>query len=164
LGTRWCLQERSAELREQDYLRACEHYRQSLANQQIKRGPEKFISVRDYLAEKYLDHDHRLREDARHDLTRTKSEHIAERTGSADNNANWLDAETYVVGFYDNIISAVMQPGRERVECVRQAILRSEGKRSRASIMNVFEAAIYIYFLKGFEYFADDWKTPTQTG
>jgi hypothetical protein len=47
---------------------------------------------------------------------------------------------------------------------IREAILLSESKRrsdsriSRLSIMDCFEAAIAIYFVKGLEFSDDDWK------
>lgn len=152
------VEEWPAESRKRDYLEACEEYRKLLADQDIKRGPEKFGSIRDYLTEKYLDGKHRLRPTARHEIIRVKAEQIA-KAGNSDSYNNWVEAAApYVDAFYNNIVPAIVQSDKNSLECVRQAILKSEGKRSRSSIMNVFEAAICIYFLRGFEYFAADWN------
>ncbi|MFO1120117.1 MAG: hypothetical protein U1E38_08520 [Rhodospirillales bacterium] len=140
------------------FLDACDIYRHLLYDQDIKREPEMFFSIQDYLAEKYLDGEQRLRPDARDGLIRAKAEKIA-RARLADDLTIWMEAAAYVADFYNNIIAAIMEPHSESVSYVRRAILRSEGKDSRTSIMNVFEAAICMYFLKGLEYPADDWKS-----
>jgi hypothetical protein len=151
------VEEWPAEWRKSDFLEACEKYRKLLADQDVKRGPEKFGSIQEYLTEKYLDSNKKLRPTARDDIIRIKAEQMA-RIGGADSRTNWEETAPYVDDFYNNIVPAVVEADGEAWKGVRQAILRSEGRYSRASIMNVFEAAICIYFLKGFEYFAADWN------
>jgi hypothetical protein len=99
-----------SESRKGDYLEACERYRKLLADQTIKRGPEKFVSVRDYLAEKYLDGEgERLDSEKRLILVTRKSRQIHKFTNKpANDDANWCQAADYVDGFYNNIISAVI--------------------------------------------------------
>jgi hypothetical protein len=152
--------ERLEERRQGDYLDACEDYRRILANQGIKREPEKFISIRNYLSRKYMEGGREtLNANQRHELVARKAEQLSKYAKRpADKHADFVEAAAYVDGFYNNIIPAVVRADREASEGVRTAILRSEGKHSRLSIMNCLEAGICLYFLRGFEYFATDWK------
>lgn len=147
------------EQRKGDYLDACEKYREILANQSIKREPEQFISIRHYLSQKYMQGGEVLDADKRHKLVMQKSEQLSQYAKIATGQyADFVEAAAYVDGFYNNIISAVVRGDIAASEAVGKAILRSEGKNSRLSIMNCLEAGICLYFLRGFDYFADDWR------
>jgi hypothetical protein len=89
--------------------------------------------------------------DKRHKLVMQKSEQLSQYARIATGQyADFVEAAAYVDGFYNNIIPAVVRGDIAASEAVGKAILRSEGKNSRLSIMN--------YFLRGFDYFADDWR------
>jgi hypothetical protein len=64
--------------------------------------------------------------------------------------------------FYGNITNAVMYEDPTGIAEISEAIASSEGKGSRMEIMNSFEAAICIYFLKGFKEPPEGWKTQTK--
>lgn len=151
-------------LREGDYLDACEEYRRRLANQEIKHGPEKFISVRDYLTRKYFDDSgEQLDQDKIWPLKKAKSARYYELAKKKeDDDTNWFQAAVYVENFYGNIVPAIMLNEPIAMKNVHAAIKASEYKESRLSIMNGLEAAICLSFVKGLEYRWEDWKQPLQ--
>jgi hypothetical protein len=146
---------------EADYLEAEEKYRTLLEEQEQKRESEKFLSVRNYLREKYLDlATDKLDESKVHGMIEAKSKRykLATETKKGNDYTNWCQAAEYVEKFYNNIISAVMHSDEQAKAQLRGAILLSEGKESRFSIMNAFEAAICLYFAKSLKFEPDDWK------
>lgn len=148
-----------------DYLDALEKYRLILANQDIKRGQEKFISILEYISKSYMDEGSEiLNEEKREAIIRRKAEELSKCNNKQDKETDWKEAARYVDGFYNNIISAIVKADNVASQAVGVAIKLSEGKYSRLSIMNSLEAGICLYFLKGFKYFADDWKeSPAKT-
>lgn len=150
-------------LRESDYLDACEKYRQLLANQNIKHGPEKFVSIRDYLIREYFDQSGTLDKSKLWPSIEAKSKRyhdLAKR--KEDDHTNWIQAAGYVENFYNNIIPAIMLNEPVAMTKVRAAIETSEHKDSRLSIMNGLEAAICLSFVKGLEHRDEDWKQPVR--
>lgn len=142
-----------------NYLDACEFYRQKLADQNIKADAIEFSYLQSYLTETYFRESPSILDEAKIlPLIQNKAKMYIQEHRSAGDTQNWLDAERFVTGFYGNIIGAVIYGDEGSKIGIREAILRSEGRRSRLSIMSAFEAAIVIYFLKGFDAFADDWK------
>lgn len=142
-----------------DYLDALEKYRLILANQDIKRGQEKFISILEYISKSYMDGGGEiLNKDKREAIIRRKAKELSKCNNKRDKETDWKEAARYVDGFYNNIIPAIVKADNVASQAVGVAIKLSEGKYSRLSIMNALEAGICLYFLRGFEYFADDWK------
>ena len=151
--------EGSEERQKGDYLDALEKYRLILANQDIKRGQEKFISILEYLGKSYMDDTgETLNEEKRETIIERKAKALSKCNNKLGEKDDWEDAARYVDGFYNNIVPAVVRSSDIASEAVSAAIRLSEGKYSRLSIMNCLEAAICLYFLKGFKYFAEDWK------
>lgn len=149
-----------ADLRTADHRNPLEMYRRILADQSIKREPKEFVGMRDHIIIKYMqDNAEILNPDKRAKLVARKAEALAMSAKKrASPYKDWCDAAAYVDIFYNNIIPAVMRGDEPASQAVREAILRSEGKNSRLSIMNCLEAAICMYFFRGFEYRAGDWK------
>jgi len=151
-------------LREGDYLNVCEEYRQRLADQEIKQGPEKFVSIRDYIIIKYFDKSgEQLDHSKIRPLIKAKSaRYCALAKRKEDDHTNWIQAAGYVENFYSNIIPAIMLNEPAAMANVHAAIKASEYKDSRLSIANGLEAAICLSFVKGLEYIEEEWKQPVR--
>lgn len=61
---------------------------------------------------------------------------------------NWAYAEKYVTLFYNNIVNLVTKPSDEARSQVREAIEMSEDVRFHRSIIDCFEAAALMFFVK----------------
>jgi hypothetical protein len=132
------------------YFDACNHIRDMLIDKTIKARLSEFDEVKNYIQEHYLGEGHRhLPKERTPELNRLierKSYQIYETTGSTDSHRNWMQAETYVKMFYENIIPAVVESDKDkRIHRVLKAFQYS--KMNGFSIINCFETAIAIYFL-----------------
>jgi hypothetical protein len=131
-----------------DYEEACKHLRALLANPSMKAAPGEFLRVRAYLEERYLDKSGKLRRDTRvkEGLIGRKANRLWGTSGRDIAEANWLDAESYVVGFYESILPAVSDRDFESTRRVLRALSTGDPVTSDRMI-NCFETAISIYFL-----------------
>lgn len=114
-----------------------------------------------YLLKYFEDDGRTLAEPAIKQLIARKADRYARALAKKSDRDNWCDAAGFVHKFYGNIISAISQEASTGIREVTEAIVWSEGKESRMEIMNCLEAAICIYFLKGFEESPEVWKTQT---
>lgn len=146
--------DRPPELIKEDYFDAYEKYRWIFLDQEIKRGTDEFLTVKDYLSTVYMDDTGK-----RHALIARKARELSVyATKRQDDKINWMQAAKFVEEFYNNIIPAVMELDRVALHAVREAVWRSESKDSRLSIMNCLEAGICMYFVRGFESATEDWE------
>ena len=137
-----------------DYYMGCEHLRIMLTNDVIKAVvPQEFEEAKSYLESRYLTNGKfdQTKPEAKK-LIERKAYRISERvrgmTGKTDNDKNWIDAEAYVEMFYENIIPAVIEKDREKVLRVLKAFQFSKAPENRHHIIDCFETALAIYFLK----------------
>lgn len=158
-----------------NYFHACEYYRWRLIDSHNKYGWEYFDVVSAYLQEKLLDSDKKLHPWKSKGLIGRKAELYHNRKTFQNAEKDWQEAEKYVKAFYENIIPAVGWRGKggngvgtiDGIEAAKrrmvEAILWSEGSDSPLSIMNAFEAAIAIYFLKDLRGLPDEWYRQAST-
>lgn len=124
-----------------NYKVACQKLRSGIKDPNLKRPAISFERVEEYLKSRYYS------DEGRHRLIGSKSLAIYATTDCRDDWTNWLNAEKYVHGFYDNIIPAVRHGSIDNVSKVLQALRMSETGQYGCSITNCFETAIVFYFL-----------------
>lgn len=136
----------------QDYYEVCEHLQAMLVNPGIKAQAAEFVEVKAYIENRYLsggkvDKD---KPSAKALIDRKAfriSERMREMNRETDPEKNWIDAETYVCMFYENIIPAVIEGDSERVLTVLKAFQYSKSIENRYYVINCFEVALATYFL-----------------
>jgi hypothetical protein len=150
----------------EDYDFACDHIRRLLTDRSGKRSikarPSEFGEAKAYIEQRYLTNGRVVHEGASEKaaaarvLIARKAERIHERrkqteskySECAENDLrNWIWAELYVKMFYENIVPAVMENGKENVLAVLKAFQYSKAPENCWWVINCFEAALAIYFL-----------------
>jgi hypothetical protein len=132
----------------ENFFYACEYYRWRLISSRGKYEPEYFDDINTYMQHNFLDDSNKkLLREKRKELISRKAERYHKRETFKDKDTDWAYAERYVKLFYENIVAAVMEADEAAKGRVVEAILLSEGQ-NMLSIMNAFEAAVAIYFLK----------------
>ncbi|MFQ4136121.1 hypothetical protein PGN35_007350 [Nodosilinea sp. PGN35] len=153
----------------EDYTRACQQIYQFLlgvANPNIKVPSEYFGEIKDYIEHNYLTEGKidSLNHEKGGKLIAEKARRISEAlfpfkgfdNNSDDfNNRNWRWAETFVKGFYENIIGAVEDGDIEKASKVLSTLQLKEVLPEGYNILpenhdlitNCFEASIVVYFL-----------------
>ena len=137
-----------------DYFKACEALRDMLVNGRIKDSQSDFLEVKAYIENHYLtDGKIDVKSNVKAaNLIRKKAERIAVRMiemgRKRDDLKNWIEAETYVRMFYENIISAVIADDEEKVRMVLRAFQYNKALENKYHIISAFEAALVIYFVK----------------
>ena len=121
------------------YFKACKQLADSLSASYIRAPLCWFGDLEGYLKKNYLTDEKKL-----YDLTKRKFDRLGEKTGRSDSQGNWLSAERYVKDFYENIIPAVKINDSASISKVKKVLADPD----HYYMMNCFEAAIVIYFLK----------------
>ncbi|MGD0225856.1 MAG: hypothetical protein ABSF71_26285 [Terriglobia bacterium] len=132
-----------------DYYAACDKIRGRLLDTHIKASQTDFEPLKGYIEDRYLTNG-KITESKSpaQELIAAKAKRLSEADRRESALENWLRAKTYVAGFYENIIPAVMNDRGENVRRVMDAFKSCGTGESRDLIINCFETAIAIYFLK----------------
>ncbi len=141
---------------EENYYEACKQIRRMLVDKPtIKAHRKTFAEARAYLETRYLTDGKidKSKSDASN-MIRLKANRI---TGKADSEKNEQRAEAYAKMFYENIIPAVIEDNPENVLLALKAFQFSKAPENRFLIINCFEVALAIYFLKS-EIILDLWE------
>jgi hypothetical protein len=136
-----------------DFYEASEHMRNMLVNPGIKAQVTEFEEATAYIEKHYLT----LGGTIDLDKVETKmmisrkayriGDKMREMNRHTDDVKNWIDAETYVRMFYENIIQSVIKDDPENVLNVLKAFQFSKAVENRYHIINCFETALAIYFI-----------------
>lgn len=141
----------------ENFFYACEYYRWRLISAREKYDPEYFDDVSLYIQTYFLNHSNkRLHFKEGEELISRKAERYHKNESFKDRHMDWAYGELYVKLFYENIVPAVMEADEAAKGHVVEAILLSEGP-NRLSVMNAFEAAIAIYFLRDLKGLPPEW-------
>ena len=138
----------------QNYLEACEQIRKRLLNKEIKTPEADFTELRLYLSKKYLTGPANsfpatsYGSESVQQLKQNKAQRIWEvllKTGAASSpESDWKKAVEHAALYYDNIVGAI----EGNKVCVKN-VLKSFVEPWRSyRVVNCFEAAIAIYFIK----------------
>jgi hypothetical protein len=124
------------------YAAACQQITQRL-HSRAKASKNDFTSIRQYLKKRYLTDDGKI-DTIKNQQAKNLVERKAVRPGM-----NWSDAETYVKGFYENIIPAVVNVDLQAEEAQERAWNALQLLQSDKAVMaNCLEIAVSIYFLQ----------------
>ncbi len=161
----WLVWKREGEIaedwrKEKDYFIACWIIRSMLLNPE-KGNRQQFGTIKKYLIKNYLKevptklagHRHKsyIIDESKaktHELIRRKAQRIWELGGTGSKENDWANAQNYVNLFYDNIIAAVEENDEESIENVLLAFQFSKSPNNRFLIINCFETAVALNFLK----------------
>ncbi len=135
-----------------NYLSACEQLRSKLLDESLKASPASFEDVKSYLNATYL-RAGRLDTSPGQpgwELVRAKARRIWQRSGqpAGQDERIWAAADAYCQAFYENIIKAVVEDLPEAVAAVVNAFRICRNFGHNYPIVNCFEAALTIYYLK----------------
>jgi hypothetical protein len=135
------------------YLKACAHIREKLLAAHVKASSAEFGEAKRYLEEHYLVGNNKLdykklEQSGKYNIIAIKANRIKEMTKCEDEMKNWCAAETYVKMFYENIVPAVMTDKPNNIEAVLKAFHFSLSSEHSYHIINSFEMALAVYFLK----------------
>lgn len=137
-----------------NFHKASEHLRNLLVDPGIKAMPNEFHDVKKYLQKRYIKNNGKLDTEKPETkiLISKKASRIAERDNNekgikTDDVKNWLEAETYVEMFYENIIPAVELNDEESILTVLKSFQFSKAIDIHYDVVNCFEAVIAIYYL-----------------
>lgn len=137
----------------EDYFWACNHYRRLLIHGE-KSSNIDFLPVSMYIKENFLDK-------SGEEVDATKVAFLIENKARQCHIIKHAECvqtvRKFVYAFYNNIIPAVVARDEAALMAVQDAIILSEGPASLLSIMNSFEAAIAIYFLKALDKLPPEW-------
>lgn len=132
-----------------DYYAACNHIHSLLTNPGIKASTAEFGEPSDYLDKNYLTQGKLDLDKKARSLIHLKAERIWRITGRTIELENWQCAETYVRLFYENITPSVMvENNEESVLNVLRAFHLSIRPENRFHLINCFEIALAIYFIR----------------
>ncbi|MDJ0677694.1 MAG: hypothetical protein QNJ36_20305 [Calothrix sp. MO_167.B42] len=129
------------------YLQACQQIADSLFDPYIKAPLIQFGDIKDYLKTHYLTDTGKFDRGKSHNLIKRKAYRLWEKNASSNERENWSRAEQYVKNFYGNIMSAIIDGDLESLDKVKKAI-QSSIDPDHKYIINCFEIALVIYFLK----------------
>lgn len=134
---------------ERHYYRACDELHERLIDPSIKGTLKEFEEARAYLNAAYLT-DGRVEKSnpGAEALKSAKAERLALACGDPDDRRNWRRGEAYVRMFYENIIPAVEEEDPEATLLVLKAFQTSGDFGARYALINNFEAALALYFLR----------------
>lgn len=90
-----------------------------------------------------------------------KAYRIYDVTGSRDELANWNRAESYVVKFYNSVVSAIVDDDAVSKAELGEALSLSEDPKYGCSITDCFEAMVLVYCVRNFT-LPDVWTAPLQ--
>jgi hypothetical protein len=131
-------------VRQQYYHEACIEIRNLLVERRVKDRLENFVSVREYISERYLDEFQRFNGEHSSSLTELKVRRLS--ANAARQMAEVLAAE-YSRKFYENIVPAVEACDQEACIGVLQAFQHGGSLPGFPSIVTCFEASVAISFL-----------------
>ena len=144
----------SKDLGKTHYYKACRWFHERLGDAALKASPGDFGEVQGFIEAGLLADgklDPRNKPDA-HALVQCKAHRLWEDDPQHDKDTNWMEAESYVKEFYENIVPAVMEHERERAFRVLHAIepTRKPTPKNRRwhKIIDCFEATLAVYFLE----------------
>lgn len=153
---------------EMHYQMAWREFRERISSFYPKGSANEFGEAKRYLEEKYISSKgdkyaidyNKLERSGKGSIIHIKSQKVRIEAGKWDNDRyrtdarNWLDAENYVIKYYENIIPAILDRDRDCARSIVEAFDYSMQGPYR--IINTFEMALAIYFLSK-EALSDTW-------
>lgn len=129
------------------YLAACDDIHSLLVDPALKSDSGSFAPIESWLRATYMDGDSvsLVPNSAGWQLVKHKAERIWQTTGRCDRDANWRDAEQYVLQFYNHAILAFRDQAGTSVEALLSTF-RNDSTHS-CELTSVFEACLVAYFL-----------------
>jgi hypothetical protein len=143
-GNEWKPEESQREI---DYFLASEKIASNLVDVSLKSPPQQFEALEVYLKQKYLTNSGDFDSSKSHHLIARKASRLWGKIGVAEELENWLSAEKYIENFYGNIVCAIKDGNTDSLKKVKEAI-QSISDPNYKYIINCFEVAIVIYFIK----------------